>query len=214
MSATRRPRCPSSSLPGDDLVRREHEIEELLADPMVVAVGETGLDAYRMLSPMEDQHRAFRVLGKPARQAHAPQLIGPAPAGSGHGRYFRFRARLPYRAAQVYFFSSSPSHRNAAADVLSLEAPARATARCASSRSFSRSGTPAAVSSPAISVSFRPLHMPSVHTISTSLGSIGRRRCRVWGLCFEVLFTPDVLYCLTYFHVLEHTHVSPICPGD
>ena len=49
---------------------------------------------------------------------------------------------------------------------------------------------------------------------ATVSGSAWQRRCRVRGLCFEVLFIPDVLYCLTYFHVLEHTHVSRICPGD
>jgi len=37
------------------------ELEELLANPQVVAVGETGLDHYRMHSPAEDQERAFRL---------------------------------------------------------------------------------------------------------------------------------------------------------
>jgi TatD DNase family protein len=37
------------------------ELEELLANPQVLAVGETGLDHYRMLSPAEDQERAFRL---------------------------------------------------------------------------------------------------------------------------------------------------------
>jgi TatD DNase family protein len=36
-------------------------VEELLADPRVVAVGETGLDYYRLQSPAEDQRRAFRA---------------------------------------------------------------------------------------------------------------------------------------------------------
>jgi TatD DNase family protein len=36
-------------------------VEELLADPRVVAVGETGLDYYRMLAPAEDQRRVFRL---------------------------------------------------------------------------------------------------------------------------------------------------------
>jgi len=36
-------------------------IEELLADPRVVAVGETGLDHFRVHSPPEDQERAFRT---------------------------------------------------------------------------------------------------------------------------------------------------------
>ncbi len=37
------------------------EIEELLGNPLVVAVGETGLDFHRDLSPREDQERAFRI---------------------------------------------------------------------------------------------------------------------------------------------------------
>jgi len=36
-------------------------IEELLHDPRVVAVGECGLDWFRMLSPRDDQIRAFRT---------------------------------------------------------------------------------------------------------------------------------------------------------
>src|ERR687895_2349486 len=36
-------------------------IEELLHDPRVVAVGECGLDFYRMHSPVEDQVRALKV---------------------------------------------------------------------------------------------------------------------------------------------------------
>jgi TatD DNase family protein len=36
-------------------------VEELLADPRVVAVGETGLDYHRLKSPAEDQQRAFRA---------------------------------------------------------------------------------------------------------------------------------------------------------
>ena len=36
-------------------------IEELLHDPRVVAVGECGLDFYRMRSPVEDQVRALKV---------------------------------------------------------------------------------------------------------------------------------------------------------
>src|SRR5438874_12512146 len=36
-------------------------LEEMLANPMVVAVGETGLDFYRMLSPAPEQERALRV---------------------------------------------------------------------------------------------------------------------------------------------------------
>src|SRR5437899_3243356 len=36
-------------------------IEELLGDPRVLAVGECGLDHFRMLSPAEDQARALRA---------------------------------------------------------------------------------------------------------------------------------------------------------
>lgn len=36
-------------------------IEELAHDPRVVGVGETGLDYFRLLSPAEDQQRAFRA---------------------------------------------------------------------------------------------------------------------------------------------------------
>src|SRR5947209_9719654 len=37
------------------------EIEELLANPQVIGVGESGLDFYRMLSPLRDQERALRL---------------------------------------------------------------------------------------------------------------------------------------------------------
>ena len=45
------------------------EIEELVGDPRVVAVGETGLDYDRMRSPAEDQRRAFRAHCSLAREA-------------------------------------------------------------------------------------------------------------------------------------------------
>jgi TatD DNase family protein len=44
-------------------------IEELLADPRVVAVGECGLDFFRMRSPREDQERVFRMHVALAREA-------------------------------------------------------------------------------------------------------------------------------------------------
>lgn len=50
-------------------------IEELLADPMVVAVGETGLDYYRMLSPLEDQQRAFRTHIALSRESAKPLVV-------------------------------------------------------------------------------------------------------------------------------------------
>ena len=50
-------------------------IEELLANPHVVAVGETGLDFYRMLSPREDQEANFRLHIAMAREAGLPLVV-------------------------------------------------------------------------------------------------------------------------------------------
>lgn len=51
------------------------EIEELLANPLVVGVGETGLDFFRMLSPREDQEAAFRLHISLSREAGAPLVV-------------------------------------------------------------------------------------------------------------------------------------------
>jgi len=51
------------------------EIEELLADPLVVAVGECGLDFYRMRSPRDDQLRALRAHVELARSSELPLVI-------------------------------------------------------------------------------------------------------------------------------------------
>ncbi|HEX6261959.1 MAG TPA: TatD family hydrolase [Actinomycetota bacterium] len=51
------------------------EIEELLSDPRVVAVGETGLDHYRMLSPAKDQERVFRAHCSLAREHDKPVVV-------------------------------------------------------------------------------------------------------------------------------------------
>lgn len=50
-------------------------IEELLADPMVVAVGETGLDYHRRLSPPEDQRLAFRTHVALSRETAKPLVV-------------------------------------------------------------------------------------------------------------------------------------------
>jgi len=50
-------------------------VEELLADPLVVAVGETGLDYYRRLSPVEDQQRAFRTHIALSRETDKPLVV-------------------------------------------------------------------------------------------------------------------------------------------
>lgn len=51
------------------------EIEELLANPQVTGVGETGLDFYRMLSPREDQERAFRLHIALSRETGKPLVV-------------------------------------------------------------------------------------------------------------------------------------------
>ena len=50
-------------------------IEELLSSPLVVGVGETGLDYFRTLSPVEDQQRAFRTHIALAREADRPLVV-------------------------------------------------------------------------------------------------------------------------------------------
>jgi TatD DNase family protein len=50
-------------------------IEELLAHPLVVGVGETGLDYYRRLSPQEDQQRAFRTHAALSRETGKPLVV-------------------------------------------------------------------------------------------------------------------------------------------
>jgi TatD DNase family protein len=51
------------------------EIERLASEPLVVAVGEIGLDYFRNLSPREDQHRVFRALIGIARRVGKPVVI-------------------------------------------------------------------------------------------------------------------------------------------
>ncbi len=55
--------------------RAGSEIEELLGNPQVVAVGETGLDFYRMLSPAAEQERALRVHARWAREFDKPLVV-------------------------------------------------------------------------------------------------------------------------------------------
>lgn len=50
-------------------------IEELLSNPRTVAVGETGLDFFRMLSPREDQEANLRLHVAMAREADLPLVV-------------------------------------------------------------------------------------------------------------------------------------------
>jgi TatD DNase family protein len=56
-------------------VRAGALIEELLANPLVVGVGECGLDFYRMRSPREDQERVFRLHVDLSRETGAPLVV-------------------------------------------------------------------------------------------------------------------------------------------
>ncbi len=51
------------------------ELERLAAHPKVIAIGETGLDYYRDLSPREDQRRAFREQIRLARRLGLPLIV-------------------------------------------------------------------------------------------------------------------------------------------
>jgi TatD DNase family protein len=50
-------------------------VEELLQDPRVVGVGETGIDHYRLLSPADEQERAFRVHCALGRETGKPLIV-------------------------------------------------------------------------------------------------------------------------------------------
>ncbi|MGH2709755.1 MAG: TatD family hydrolase [Actinomycetota bacterium] len=50
-------------------------IEELLHDPRVVGVGETGLDYFRLLSPAKDQQRVFRAHCGLGRESGKPLVV-------------------------------------------------------------------------------------------------------------------------------------------
>ena len=53
----------------------EAEIEQLLANPLVVAVGECGLDFFRMRSPRPEQERALRAQVRLAKAFDLPLVI-------------------------------------------------------------------------------------------------------------------------------------------
>jgi TatD DNase family protein len=55
--------------------RARAEIEDLLSDPLVLAVGEVGLDFYRMHSPREDQQRALSDQVRMARTHDLPLVV-------------------------------------------------------------------------------------------------------------------------------------------
>jgi TatD DNase family protein len=66
-------RHPNSASDFDDAAAAA--LEELAADPRVAAVGETGLDYYRVGAPRADQRRAFEAQIEIARRAGKPLVI-------------------------------------------------------------------------------------------------------------------------------------------
>ncbi|MFM8944387.1 MAG: TatD family hydrolase [Actinomycetota bacterium] len=64
---------PNDASTFDDAAGRA--IEELVADPRVVGVGECGLDFFRLGAPVEDQERVFRIQMGIARGADLPLVI-------------------------------------------------------------------------------------------------------------------------------------------
>lgn len=78
-------RHPNSALGFDDAAA--DAIEELAADPLVRAIGETGLDFYREGSPEGDQVRAFEAQIAVARRSELPLVIHMRDSsGPGAGR--------------------------------------------------------------------------------------------------------------------------------
>ncbi len=51
------------------------DIEELLANPLVVGVGECGLDYFRMKSPAEEQQRVFRLHVRWSHEVDKPLVV-------------------------------------------------------------------------------------------------------------------------------------------
>jgi TatD DNase family protein len=51
------------------------DIEELLSNPLVVGVGECGLDYFRMHSPVEEQQRVFRLHVRWSREVDKPLVV-------------------------------------------------------------------------------------------------------------------------------------------
>jgi TatD DNase family protein len=66
-------RHPSSAAGFDD--RAAAALEELAADPLVRAIGETGLDYYRDRAPREDQRAAFAAQVEIAERRRLPVVI-------------------------------------------------------------------------------------------------------------------------------------------
>lgn len=80
-------------------------IEELVAGPQVLGVGETGLDFYRMLSPREDQERALRLHAALSRESGKPLVVHVRDAWP---EVLRILAEESAEGAVLHCFSGDP----------------------------------------------------------------------------------------------------------
>jgi TatD DNase family protein len=95
-------------------------IEELAANPGVVAIGETGLDFYRDRSEPEDQRRAFLAQISIARNTGKPLVIHLRDAGGSEDAVAEAFATLDEQAEGVpvilHCFSAGPAWAERAAE--------------------------------------------------------------------------------------------------
>ena len=91
------------------------DIEQLAADPRVVAVGETGLDYYRDRAPREDQRRAFEAQLEIARRVGKPAVIhvrnGDGPGADAVADAFELLESHAGGATVVLHCFSAPAER-------------------------------------------------------------------------------------------------------
>ena len=106
-------RHPNSATGFDDAAAGA--IEELAADPLVAAVGETGLDFYREHASHDDQRRAFAAQIAVARRVRKPLVIhvrdGSGPGGDAVAEVFETLAAGAEGVAVILHCFSAPPQR-------------------------------------------------------------------------------------------------------
>lgn len=92
------------------------EIETLARDPRVVAIGETGLDHYKSLSPVDAQREAFRRQIRLARDLDKPLVVHNREADGHTLRWLKEEGGGAVRGV-MHCFSSGPETARAAIDM-------------------------------------------------------------------------------------------------
>ncbi|HJN18611.1 MAG TPA: TatD family hydrolase [Armatimonadota bacterium] len=92
------------------------ELRELCSHPKVVAVGETGLDFYRDLSPRDEQADAFRAVIRLAHEVNLPLVVHDREA---HEAVFETleAERLPPAGAVLHCYSAGTAYLKRAMDL-------------------------------------------------------------------------------------------------